>query len=390
VNELQDIAFRYAEARQANRLTALVTVFRVRGSTYRRPGARMLITEDRLVTGCVSGGCLERDVVEQALRVMRTKEPRVLTYDSLAGGDLEEGFGQGCNGCVQVLVEPLDSTGIDHLEFISSNLRGRRPAVVATVVAVEDGEDSKISQRLMVAADEDFVSDIDDPWLRSAVASEARRLVGGRSAIVDYDVASGRITVFFESIVPPLSLVVFGAGHDATPLVRLARNFGWHVLLVEHRPSNLARARGLVPSGCVIHPREITDDGRLTRRSAVVIMNHNFHEDVKAVQMTLSSPASYIGVLGPRLRTESLLEELRAQGETPTDAQLERLYGPVGLDIGADEPNQIALAIVAEVQAVFARCDGGFLRDRVGPLHVRNDDSVEMKSRPVEVHCALD
>jgi xanthine dehydrogenase accessory factor len=393
VKELQDVSRRVAEARRKSQRAALATVFRVSGSTYRRPGARMLITEDGEATGCVSGGCLERDVVEQARRTLVTGGPRTVVYDSLSDGDPEEGFGQGCNGIVQVLVEPLDLSAVDHLEFISDCLRRRQDGFLATIVDVHGRVNAKLAQRLMAPTGGEVVGDIADANLRDAIAADMHRTIGARSTVLNYEVQGGRVEVFMEHIEPPLSLVVFGAGHDATPLVKMAHGLGWHVVLVDHRPANIARARNLVPSDCVaLQPRDIAGGGRLTARSAVVIMNHNYLDDLESLRIAAPSAAWYVGVLGPRRRTESLLNDLRAQGEAVTEAQIERIYGPVGLDIGADDPDQIALAIVAEIHAVFADCPGGSLRDRSGPLHARSETTpivVPISEITFETPCAL-
>jgi xanthine dehydrogenase accessory factor len=393
MKELLDVSRRVAEARRKGQRAALATVFQVSGSTYRRPGARMLIIDDGEATGCVSGGCLERDVVEQARRALATGEARTIVYDSLSDGDIEEGFGQGCNGIVQVLVEPLNLSAVDHLEFISHCLSRRQKGFLATIVDLHGLVNAKLAQRLMASTGGEVVGDIADPQLRDAIAADIHRTIGARSTVFSYEAQGGRVEVFMEHIEPPLSLVVFGAGHDAAPLVQMAHGLGWRVLLVDHRPANIARARSLVPSDCVaLRPQDIAGNSRLTARSAVVIMNHNYLDDLESLRIAAPSAARYVGVLGPRRRTERLLNDLRAQGEAVTAAQLERIYGPVGLDIGADDPNQIALAIVAEVHAVFADCRGGSLRDRMGPLHARNDSApalIPISAVTVETRCAF-
>jgi len=397
LKELQCISSCYSDARRAGHAAALATVVCVSGSTYRRPGARMLITEDGQLTGCVSGGCLERDVIERARRALRSGEPRLITYDSGSdldplAEDLDEDFGLGCNGSVRVLIEALDPGGLDHLAYVSACSQARCDAVLATVVEADAGLAVKIAQRVMMQPDGSVVSDIAHDSLRNEIAADAGALVGGASAVVRYACAQGHVAVFLERIEPPRPLVLFGAGHDAVPLVRLARGLGWHLTLVDERPSNIVRARSLGADAVVAcSPHEIAARVPLTPRTAVVVMNHNYRADLEALRIVLSSPVRYVGVLGPRRRTEHLLTALRARGSQHDSHVSERLYGPVGLDIGADNPEEIALAIVAEIQAAFAGRCGGSSRDRRGPLHARGDIVSEAALRSAatcEVQCA--
>ena len=186
----------------------------------------------------------------------------------------------------------------------------------------------------------------------------------------------GEAHVFLEVIAPPLPLVIFGAGHDAVPLIRLAKEqMGWNVTLVDHRaawatPQRFPWADSII----VCSPQEVARRVPLTPNAAALVMTHQFPCDVALIRELLPSPAGYIGLLGPRRRTERLLSELAGEGFVVTEEQRTRLHGPVGLDIGADSPEQIALSIVAEIQAVTAGRGGGQLREQSGAIHARREE----------------
>jgi xanthine dehydrogenase accessory factor len=182
--------------------------------------------------------------------------------------------------------------------------------------------------------------------------------------------ASEPVQILIEYCPPALRLMLFGAGPDAVPLVRLADELGWDPWVIDPR-SSFARPERFPEATRVIgcEPAETSAQIPLDRGVAAVVMTHNYLHDREILRALLGSPVSYIGALGPKKRTEDLLVDLRQEGVAPTEERRETLFGPAGLDIGADSPEQIALSIVAEVQAVWAGRPGGWLRDRKGPIH---------------------
>ena len=214
------------------------------------------------------------------------------------------------------------------------------------------------------------VHDIADSELAAAIADRAADVAeAGRS-----DSASvGPADVFFEAVRPPLSLVVCGAGADAVPVVAVAHQLGWHVTVCDPRGPTAPRSRfPLADEVIVCPPGEVA----LESGGAAVVMSHNQDDDRRFLRSLLASPVGYVGVLGPRRRTDALLRDLADAGFTPTPEQLARLHAPVGLDLGADTPAEIALAIVAEVRAALAGRAAGFLRDKPGPIHRREREVV--------------
>jgi xanthine/CO dehydrogenase XdhC/CoxF family maturation factor len=375
MKELQSIVDAAAEAERTGVPTLLATVVQVEGSTYRRPGAHLLVTEDGRHTGSISGGCLERDLVERARTLTRAGAPALVTYNT-ADDDLIFGFAAGCRGVIRILVERPGCDGRpDPVAFIRECLRRRRPGVLATVYQVEGPVGVACGERVLLAQDSDFTGDIRNAHLRSRVAGDARdALAIGRSTTTAYALTSGAARVFFDVIRPPVSLVICGAGRDALPVVRLARELGWQVTVVDWRPALATRESVPLAHEIVLSSAEaLSERVRLERCDAVLVMTHNALQDRALLAQLLPSPVPYIGVLGPRTRTHELLLEIQGQGVAWTDAQLARLYAPVGLDIGAEEPETIALAILAEIQAVLAGRSGGALRHRAGPIHLESE-----------------
>ncbi|HMS82179.1 MAG TPA: XdhC family protein [Nitrospira sp.] len=384
MKELQSIIDASHELERTNTPAALATVVRVTGSAYRRPGARMLIAANGHTVGSVSGGCLERDVVNQARRVLQSNEARVVTYDSMSDDDLVWEFNLGCSGIVDVLIEPFPHHGErDHMTFLADCLRDRQVGVLATLFAVEGETRATVGNRVMLREQHPVRHDIGDGDLAEAILRDARcALASGASHTQSYEIGTSRADVFIEVIQPPVPLVIFGAGHDAVPLVRIAKELGWHVTLVDPRPGYATRMR--FPSAdtlIVCRPEEVSERVKMDARTVATIMTHNMLHDSELLKALLPSPLRYLGILGPKRRRQRLLGELQENAGSLSDHLLARVYGPVGLDIGADTPEEIALAIVAEIQAVLSGRLGGFLRNRESALHEPSHvETVAMRS----------
>jgi xanthine/CO dehydrogenase XdhC/CoxF family maturation factor len=341
----------------------LATVVQTTGSTYRRPGARMLIRGDEFV-GTISGGCLESDVVEYTRQRMSSGEPIVVTYDMSADTDLIWGFGIGCNGTVQVLIERLQPEYCcDPIAFIQSCYQQRQPGVLVTVFAAAPTTTVAVGSRMMVLLGK-TTTDITEPALTAQLMRDGALT---RSQVRRYDWATGWAEVLIEVIEPPLPLLLIGAGRDAVPLAQLAQGLGWEVTVVDGRASAATPERFAFVDRVVQTRREVLAQDLaavgLDDRTVAVVMTHNYFDDRAALECLLPSPVQYVGLLGSRDRTQRLLEEVRSTGLQVTPEQYARLYAPVGLDIGADTPETIALAIVAEIQRVVTRQSGHSLRE---------------------------
>jgi len=377
MKESQDIIKAYEEVKQAEAQAVLATVVKVRGSTYRRPGARMLIREDGTTVGAISSGCLEADVVERSKKIRETPEPTTVVYDMTSSDNDVWGLNLGCSGVMHILIEPIRlSVAATHLRFIGECVRSQKLGVAATVFRVDGEFKAKVGTRLLVKEDGAVAEDINNPVLSAALLEDCLRTLRSRQSVVrEYRFLEGVVEAFIELICPPVPLLIFGAGPDAIPLARLAKELGWHVTLVDHRPGHATKENfPTVDALLLARPEEIADAVPLKPHAAAVIMTHNFSHDLQLLRTLLPSPVRYLGVLGPSKRTGMLLEKLREWGFTPSDKQRTRLHSPVGLNIGGESPEEIALSILAEIQAFVSGRPGGFLKDHSGPIHDSHHD----------------
>jgi xanthine/CO dehydrogenase XdhC/CoxF family maturation factor len=337
---------------------ALATVVGVSGSTYRLPGARQLLRADGTSVGTVSGGCLDTDLLRIVGEVIASDTVRFVTYNLSADDDEIWGFGLGCNGVTELLVEPA-SMARPLLRELDEARRVARPIAVVTGLDGPTG-----GARLLTGPDGNPTGTLGSAILDgSAVdaATEALRHGGHRHLTL----ADGT-RAFIEVQVPPPRLLVCGAGHDAIPMVQHGAALGWTVTVVDDRAAYLTEER--FPQAAALHRgslQEITVDDR----TDAVVMSHNFLRDTENLRQLINSPARYVGMLGPRERTARIIADLREEGVQMPEASLERLYSPAGLDVGAEGPDEIARAILAEIQAVTRGRGGGSLRDRKGGIH---------------------
>lgn len=346
-------------------LAALATVVSVEGSSYRRPGARMLIAENGKTTGVLSGGCLERDVCERARKVMHSGEPAVVRYDTTNKDDIVWGLGLGCNGIVDVLIEPANSERIAGvMQLLAGCAETDAPGAIATVFHVEGEAETAIGARALVYPDGTVDGDLNVPSifddLRETTSSSVKR----------YEIDGGYIGVFLEVVQPRVRLVLFGAGPDVLPIVSLAKYLNWHTQVVDTsaRASSLERFSD-ADAVLLCRPEDVMSQVALSERTMVVVMTHNYLHDVALLRQLLPLPLRYLGCLGPKRRTERVLNEVAAGDSRIVAAYLRRLHAPTGLDIGAETPEEIALSIVSEIKAVLSQRSGAQLRARVGSIH---------------------
>ncbi|MGB7922586.1 MAG: XdhC family protein [Pyrinomonadaceae bacterium] len=380
MNEVRALVEAFDGANKRGEQCALATVVSVEGSSYRRPGARMLVCEDGATTGTISAGCLEADVIEHAKRVIKAGKAKLVEYNTASTSDeMAWGLGLGCNGIVRVLVEPLTPRSL-YVTALRRSCEANACAVsVATVYQHTPSGSAPAAARVAIGARLfiDEGGEVGRENLSDEVASliegDVRMTARAESAGTrDYEVAGGSLKVFVETLLPPVQLVVFGAGHDALPVVELARGLGWQTEVVDPqaRPVSLSRF-AIADRVTLARPEEVGSRVRVTPRTLTLLMSHNYSHDLELLKFLLASPARYIGVMGPRKRTVRMLSELAANEDThileETDSA--RLYSPAGLDIGANAPAEIALSIVAEMRAVLDGRRGGMLRERRGSIH---------------------
>ncbi|HEY9626968.1 MAG TPA: XdhC family protein [Coleofasciculaceae cyanobacterium] len=380
MKELQAILQIFEQSQSSGQRSAIATVVKTMGSVYRRPGARMLLTEAGQRVGAISGGCLESDVFERAkLLLLQDSEPILVQYDTTASNDLIWGMGMGCKGVVEVLIESLNTESAkSQLEFIAECFQQNQPGVIATVFQVKGDVDVQIADRLFLKSDGTVANRIANSQLVTRLLEDTYRVLAeGKTQVISYTLDHGSVEVLIEVIQSPVPLLIFGAGYDAVPVVQLAKQLGWHVTVIDHRSTYATRDRFLQADKIIVcHPNELEANLTLNSRTIAVVMTHHYLHDRTLLRTLLPSPIHYLGVLGPKQRTQQLLEDLRIEGFAPTYVQQQRLHYPVGLDIGAETAEEIALAIVAEIQAVLTKHIGGMLRDRKAPIHHPNPELI--------------
>ena len=384
MNEIEILLKLYRKARAKNLKMALATVVSTTGSVYRRPGARMLITAAAEFAGTISGGCIERDLIERAQELCSMKAPKLMTYQSSKNDPYD--FGSGCDGTFSCLVEPLD-TSFDS-EFcpvllLEEVYRKRIVACSATVFSAPQSMQSKLGARVVHFQNNSYKIDaaIDDSSLLDEIVLALKVLTVQKPAFSRFiETSKGIYGVFLEKIEPPIKLLILGAGDDAIPLAAIAHAAGLAYSVADYREGLLDRKR-FPKSERIIRSRPDKYSANLIidEFTACVIMHHHYETDMAALEYVLSKTEScYVGVLCPKKRTIQMLsEKSRDKPEIYANSQRDRLFAPVGLDIGAETPEEIAIAIVAEITACCRRRAAVFLRQKEGSIHeVSSDKSI--------------
>ena len=348
---------------------AVATVVQVAGSSYRRAGARMLFGAGGERVGMLSGGCFDLD--ERARRAMDSGRTSVHRFDTTGPADVLMGSGSGCQGVVDILLGPVDDGHRPSLRAcLEPSVRGR-PTVLATVVdAGSSACPAHLGARLLVTGDGPPRGSLGDAGLEAAVERDARSLLGSeRVDVSTYPVGEHSVQVMVEGLMPERRLAVFGAGDDAVPLAEIAAQVGLHVTLVDHRPA-FADPERHPAAAEVLHVADAAEAVRRIApgaRTACVSVTHDYLRDAAILRELRTTPAGYVGVVGPRSRAERLLADSGWEA-----ADRGRLYCPAGLDVGAQTPEEIALSVIAEILSALAERTAGHLRDRAGPIHDRS------------------
>ena len=338
----------FDEWRADGRPMVLATVYETLGSTYSKAGHRILIGADGRYQGLVSGGCLEGDLAERARTVLETTRTAAVTYDMRGEADELFGLGVGCEGLIRVLLQPLlAAQGYQPFASIARQLLASRPAVVATVI--ESAHSSMAPGATMIVQAGSREAWNLDESAADMLARECERVL--RSGGARYAKDEFGLGVLYATLKPVPRLLLLGAGLDAVPLVNMGADLGWRVTVVDHRPAYLERG-GFERAERVVHvvPRMLAETVPLADFDAIIVMSHHLTTDRTYLAQLANVGARYLGVLGPRARKERLLAGLDEVGPTLRG----RLKGPVGLDIGADSPESIALSVLAELQATLS------------------------------------
>lgn len=344
IRDLQDA---FATWQAAGVPLVLATVFETRGSTYSKAGARMLVTGDGRFQGMLSGGCLEGDLAERARVVIESGQPQTVSYDLGSSDEELWGLGVGCDGLMRIFLQPLlpaaeyqpfaamvgvfggDTVGVA-VTVIDSNVASLSPG--ATLLML-DGQCRSFG---IAGPERAELSRIGDEVLATRLP-QLRKLE---------PVDDAAVHVLAAPVLPPPRVLILGAGLDARPVLRFARELGWRVTLQDHRPAYLAGGNFEEADQVLCEPAEhLATALDLDSFDAAIVMSHHLATDRSYLHQLAGSRIRYIGLLGPRDRRRRLVEDLGVAAETLAT----RLHGPAGFDIGADGPASIALSIVAQI-----------------------------------------
>ena len=380
VKELKEIVIASDAALRNGQRVALASVVHLDGSSYRRPGARMLVTDEGEMTGAISGGCLEGDALRKAMHAISQGSNRLVTYDTTDEDDMSIGIQLGCAGVIQVLFEPVDVNQPDNpIELIRKAHAVRQASVLVTLFDLSTRHGVQPGTCLLMESDGRLTGDIPVAHLRDEIIGEMTVVMQQkRSVFKEYRSAAGAITAFIEYLRPPVSLVVVGAGNDAIPMMQFAENLGWDVHIVDGRNTHARPERFVAACQVLVSkPEAVLDQIPIDERTVFVMMTHNYNYDMSMLKALMQTEVPYIGMLGPKKKLLRMLDDLKQDGFIPNDAMMSRVFGPSGLEIDAETPEEIALSIIAEIQAVLGKKSGGMLREKTDVIHSRTDIRIQ-------------
>jgi xanthine/CO dehydrogenase XdhC/CoxF family maturation factor len=333
-HEFKKIVLAYQASVRENRTAVLATVVALEGSSYRRPGVRMLITEDQKMIGAVSGGCVEKEVLRQAEAVFNTGLPKIMTYDGR--------YRLGCEGILYILIEPFNPSD-SFLEAFWKSVRDRSSFQIRSHYSRQVASSDNYGSVLEIGTQE--------YPCRQAFS------------------VKGKEAVFMERMKPCSRLLIIGAEHDAVQLCSFAALMGWEVSVVANpaEEKTVADFPGAQELLCVMP--EAFDASGIDNQTAIILMTHSFVKDLQFLISLKDSNPFYLGLLGPASRRERLLNEFLERCPEVSEALFERLHGPAGLNIGAETPQEIAIAVLSEVLSVMRGQEPIPLRDKKGTIH---------------------
>jgi xanthine/CO dehydrogenase XdhC/CoxF family maturation factor len=373
MKEIKSIIAAYDKIDQASTSAALATVVRVEGSSYRRTGARMLVMDNGEWVGGISGGCLEGDALKRARVAISKSVATLITYDTTEGDDYQIGVGLGCNGIIDVLFTPLDFSDKNNpVEILKTCVKaGRQTHVLITITNLKGDWDAITTGEVINYSGEKSLVAFENELVENQLASVIAILLSeGKSAPKKIEATDGRmIEVFIEILPPEINVVIMGYQYDVYPLGRLIKEIGWRVTIVAN-PQKINTGIAAITDAVVA--TEKFSSLHIDEHTVILLMSHDFKTDKKNLVTALTTNTIYIGMLGPKDRSQKIWAELEEEGFVISPQDGNRIYAPMGLDIGAITPEEIALSLLAEVRAVFSSRKGGCLRLRAASIHERN------------------
>lgn len=371
MKEIDEIIKAYESASAQKIKTALATVVHVEGSSYRRPGARMLVTETGELTGAISGGCLEGDALRKALLAIHEGRNKLVTYDTNNEDDARFGVQLGCNGVIHILFEPVNPQAQHNpITLLKKATTERRYSVIVTLFSLLSKQNQSGTSCLLNDVEFIATDSSNDENLKQNIHNDAQTALSARTSLVkDY---GHDLIGFVEVVEPKIALVIFGAGNDVMPLTKISEILGWSTTIVDGRHTHANKQRFPSVHGiCVAKPESALDELSIDNRTAFVLMTHNYNYDLEVLKQLATIKCAYIGILGPKKKFLRMIEDLADTGFELPRCMSKNIYSPVGLDLGAETAEEIALSVASEIKAVFSQRNPNFLREKEESIHAR-------------------
>jgi xanthine dehydrogenase accessory factor len=374
MKEIREIINAYNKARINEKRLALATLVHLNGSSYRRPGARMIVDEEGQLTGAISGGCLEGDALRKAVFCIHTQRPKLVIYDTSDEEDATIGIQLGCSGIIQVLFEPIDENDpLNPIELLKKAIHKRQNTVLVTLYASQIKKGDTVGTSMLLEDSGEFHNNSSFQFVPETLLQDIKETLRvKKSSFKSYQHNDNTFNVFLSFISPPISLVIVGAGNDAIPLQSIAETLGWEVTIVDGRHTYAKIER--FSSACQIivsKPEKVLQQIPIDEKTVFVLMTHNYNYDYAILKALLGKNIPYIGALGPKKKLDNMITDLKAENIFLNEKQKNILYGPVGLELGAETPAEIALSITAEIMSVMNNKKGGSLRNLLTEIHPR-------------------
>lgn len=367
MKEINEILKAYSQAKSEGKKTALATVVKVEGSSYRQPGARMLVTEDGELTGAISGGCLEGDALRKALLSIHQKQNKLVTYNTNNEDDAEVGLQLGCNGIVHILFEYIgEEVSNNPIKLLQQLELEREEAVIVTVFSLKRNA-FQIGTTLFFRKDSPVLNHNSEVL---NLISDVKEVLKTKTSVVKKLQEENDNEALIEYIKPSISLVIAGAGNDIQPLVKMASILGWKITISEGRGTHATKKRfPRADQVSVVKPEQFLENIVIDNQTYFALMTHNYKYDLAVLKVLLKTDFHYIGILGPKSKFNRMLDDLSIEGITVSEEQMKRIHTPIGLDIGAETSEEIALSIVSEIKAVASERIGTSLKYKEGKIH---------------------
>lgn len=344
--------------------------------SYRRAGARMLIDEFGNLTGAISGGCLEGDALRKALHALHQRKNKLITYDTSDEDDAVIGAQLGCNGIIQVLFEPLNYLDeLNPCELLKNVINLKHPLAIVVQFNLNKSK-AQLGTKMIISGKSEVIGISPEGELFNHILAQALiTLKNNNSHFAEFLIGDETHHIFIENYRPPVKLIIVGAGNDAQILAKQADLLGWKVTVTDGRPTHASKDRFNASCRVIVSkPEQTLENIEVDQRSYFVLMSHNYNYDLAVLKLLLGKKTiPYIGILGPQKKYRRMLDELEEEGFNLTREDFNKIYAPVGLEIGAETPAEIGLSILAEIQSVLTEKKGRPLREKSTPIHEKEN-----------------